>query len=976
MDDSDFDDNQELGDSGSTDSTPDNPIRQSERDSIAPSFLHTPSKAEKDAARPIHLGPAAKLKKAEKDATKGGTGDNQSDEDKQAAHIVNLAEKMGGVVKPTNFLNKVTGKGKGKGKGKGSLKKKGAAAAIMISMFGGMMGFTFLGQTMQPFAYVNNLIQNFNRGSYSMNARVYTTVRSVLKDGKKVTPELESSLKQVGVEIETDEAGRAKGFNYDGGDGEVKSIKTVGELDNAMETDTVFGSKIAKASEIVDTESFYGEVKSTAATRIGWEKNRTKEYDADDADTRTSDDGTFEKMAANEEEPITGKATYYDTDGNKVSEEEYAELDPGKRGEIKIEQEDIRSIQSKADYEAEAKEIANFDDAGEGEVNSKILNIANSDSLANLTKASKFVTFGACLYSGVSTAIMAITIGKQLMSAVNLGSGIFESTQKCQAGVGTCRSMHDYQNRMNSGGFWGAVSIQSLFGSESSKSLSAGNANLENVYKDKGIVGKMLEGGITPDKWKTCTYSKIISSTLDLISDIGSVASAFITGGLSVVIKKAVKTVAVVAGISLAVKMAIKGVVDMAVDILNIDEVTELLTPLGGDLATLGGTKMLSSMGQSVGHSTATVDAVQKFASYSNNVIALRAKYDRDNLSPFDTSSPNTFLGSILNSLTKFSVLNMSNESPLIKTMSSMSSVVSGSIASILPQASASDYYDYATTPGDCPIANSIGAAANANNCYPYYVSDVDSFSISYEDAERDLCAERQLANCENALVNNTTSDEKATGKTAIKGAPEDKIKEFVVYATQRDVHPGLADSSAASHFMESGNEDIDSAVGGIPIIGSIIGAVNATVDSTNQGRIYGSDYVIGGENWENPENKKLYNNAEAYIELDTVYTQLGLIEHSAVAEFLEDYYQKHPLDQSYEGTLARFSGLTKEEVTTTLAYMDYLEEVEKYQPTERYAFGMAESKPIIINGGDIRPEFMPNKEVAYYDLRSLNFVA
>ena len=380
----------------------------------------------------------------------------------------------------------------------------------------------------------------------------------------------------------------------------------------------------------------------------------------------------------------------------------------------------------------------------------------------------------------------------------------------------------------------------------------------------------------------------------------------------------------------------------------------------------LGSKKMLSSMGQSVGHSTATAEKVEEFSAYADKVIALRAKYDRDNLSPFDASSPHTFIGSIVNSMAKFSVLNSATGSPLTRMMSSASSVVSSSVASLLPQASASAYHDYASEPGDCPIANGIGAAADANNCFPYYVADVDSFDISYEDSRDDLCNDGYLK-CEN---NNTD--------ITIEGATEDNLKEFIVYSTQRDVHPGLADSKIASdfHVMETKNETVDDIIGKIPVVGSIIGGVNASIDVKNQGKIFGSDYVIGGSNWENNDNKKIFNNAEAYLELDTVYTQFGLIDHSAVAEFLDEYYKENPIDNSYEGQLARFSGLTKDEVVSTLAYMDYIEAVAKYQPGECYSFDGSDDERIIVDGGKKHMNGILNTEITYSDLRNVSLTA
>ena len=51
----------------------------------------------------------------------------------------------------------------------------------------------------------------------------------------------------------------------------------------------------------------------------------------------------------------------------------------------------------------------------------------------------------------------------------------------------------------------------------------------------------------------------------------------------------------------------------------------------------------------------------------------------------------------------------------------------------------------------------------------------------------------------------------------------------------------------------------------------------------------------------------------------------MGLVEKSSVTAYLEEYYEKHPLDNSYEGILARRSGLTKENVIALLNYAEDL---------------------------------------------------
>ena len=62
----------------------------------------------------------------------------------------------------------------------------------------------------------------------------------------------------------------------------------------------------------------------------------------------------------------------------------------------------------------------------------------------------------------------------------------------------------------------------------------------------------------------------------------------------------------------------------------------------------------------------------------------------------------------------------------------------------------------------------------------------------------------------------------------------------------------------------------------------------------------------------------------------------MGLVEKSSVTAYLEEYYEKHPLDNSYEGILARRSGLTKEQVVAYLDKLDYFAKVVDYDPTNK----------------------------------------
>lgn len=74
----------------------------------------------------------------------------------------------------------------------------------------------------------------------------------------------------------------------------------------------------------------------------------------------------------------------------------------------------------------------------------------------------------------------------------------------------------------------------------------------------------------------------------------------------------------------------------------------------------------------------------------------------------------------------------------------------------------------------------------------------------------------------------------------------------------------------------------------------------------------------------------------QRFTEDQRLLENMGLIEKSSVTAYLEEYYEKHPLDNSYEGILARRSGLTKDQVIAYLDKLEYLAKIAEYDPTGR----------------------------------------
>lgn len=102
----------------------------------------------------------------------------------------------------------------------------------------------------------------------------------------------------------------------------------------------------------------------------------------------------------------------------------------------------------------------------------------------------------------------------------------------------------------------------------------------------------------------------------------------------------------------------------------------------------------------------------------------------------------------------------------------------------------------------------------------------------------------------------------------------------------------------------------------------------------------------------------------------------MGLAEKSSVTAFLEDYYEKHPLDNSFEGILARKTGLTKENVIATIDTINYLTFIADYDPDGYYPLNYQapeEEKIQIENNEYIKGENYISYKISYdFDIKRI----
>ena len=368
------------------------------------------------------------------------------------------------------------------------------------------------------------------------------------------------------------------------------------------------------------------------------------------------------------------------------------------------------------------------------------------------------------------------------------------------------------------------------------------------------------------------------------------------------------------------------------------------------------------------GGSLATKDEYEDFAIEQQRVIAEAAKEERENLSPFDITSKNTFMGSLMTQFMSFMTTNS-----LMSTITTSSSVISSSIMALTPTTSAvtpslirlPKMEDYEKT---CPYLASIGAIGDSY-CNPYMITDMSTIDMDPDDVIQTVDDLGGLSNIQDE--GNVTIDK------------DSRLAKYINYCGNRTSPFGIPDQSIVSSVqgLSSGNSIIDNVLGAVPILGDAVDIAQNVNSANSIGYISGQSCVAGAEDNSGP-NSPNWDEAKYYqrfIEDQSLAESMGLIEKSAVSVYLEEYYEENPLDNSYEGMLARYSGLDKETVSDVLDVLAYYEYVNEYNPSERYAFGapvVDEGERVVMfdNEDVMGGEAVTLENIVYADVRNRNF--
>lgn len=999
------------------------PEKKTAQENTRPDFLAATDKQKKQDAAAQGLGAAEK----------SALGDEKKEKQDGLASAKEAESKInytgGGKSARSSAKKAKSGKAKFNFKGGGA----GLAAAIAVIIIG---GFAALVQVFQPFDFLAQFKETFNSMHGSTSRRADRFFREQMKTGRtknpirgsklfgqdfKISEKQQKKLAEKGIEYDDktfkDSSGnpiKVLKYKNDAGD-----IKVVGADENAVRSlnslnlgsmDTgVDGVKFdAEAIDFkkayASDNKFFGLYNAGSMTWRGaisnWFGKNTakflsknnllrnkfedwkdkKKSAGSDADTKKLLKETIRKNATTVKEGgfrVTENIEDVDEDGNKTTRQETTTKGGG-----------------------------TYDAGGwdESKAKAKIKDIADGHSGA---------ASAICAVVNVIGAINLLVHASEMLQVLNITTAFFEVIDKTEYGLGGEAPINEIANALNeertidhvitdnSGGSQTvpgkkktAMEAESVTALYNNKKVNPKDPSVQSFNVMTGSKNVLSGVGENPKDAKKCYIGTAAAAGVSLTLDSASIAAcvASVATGVGIVLgcgalaAKLVSGMFISIGIAEAVEILVKLITPRIASMLTRDLIEDLGGEDLGNVLTLGANAYQGSAHRGNGGSLSNIEKYEEFAVLQDQVIAENSRLERESLSPFDITSSNTFMGSFVKQLAGFI-----NADSLMSVVAAGESSVVSSIGSILPTASATSIAD--KLPDSLeeyedvnPYLSSIGAVGDAFG-YPYTMTDVGTMEEDPADVI-DTIENLAPAKCEEAeesedsgeeedeKASNFTCDETSDGNVTINEGSN--LARYIRYCGERYSPFGVADQNIADEI--TGNALNNSVVAGsTPVLGEVLDIIQNTKMVANIGWISGESCVAGNEldaaespNW---EEAKYY---QRFVEDQSLAESMGIIEQSAASAYLDKYYEEHPLDNSYEGILARYSGLTKENVIAVLDIVDYYNFVANYDASDRYAFGesaMDEGEVIRFDNENVLAgEFILQNQIVYADVRNRVF--
>ena len=614
-----------------------------------------------------------------------------------------------------------------------------------------------------------------------------------------------------------------------------------------------------------------------------------------------------------------------------------------------------------------------------GETKAAVKEKMNKIKNSKLGKASGYVSAAvntACTVFDVIGAINLLITAQEAIQIIQLTTSYFEAIDKVKAGDGDGSPIHvlaegltapkattvfknttedesELENNENvdveettiegreNATAMQAEGISALYSGEAANPNDPSIQNFNIGSRFNSILGHL---GNSVESFAACAVARAAAAAVDFGIEVAAIISCAFSFGIACVVNELGQIgtgAAMSVAIGLATTYAINVITPLAVKAFTRDLISDLAGEDLGNALVSGANMYMGTNHLQGGGSLMTKDKYIAYAIEQKASIAENARFERETRSPFDITSQYTFMGNLVKQIATV----YTTKSPIFGGLGTASKMVSNSIVALLPSASA---YNIAETleasnstdfSKNCPYLASINAVGDAF-CNPYIATDMSTINADPLEIIDEV--------------------EKKGGFDTDKNIKKDSnLARYIMYCNQRSSSFGVADGNIASNFstdVDTGNSTantvVNAGIGSLPLIGDFLDIYSNSRQLANTGWITGQSCVASddslktdngttlGVSWDENKYYQRFIEDQRYLEsIDSDYK-------SPVTAFLDDYYEEHPLDTTYEGILARKAGMTKDEA---IAYLEVLQEwntIANYDPSTRYRMGEAPSIP------------------------------
>lgn len=297
-----------------------------------------------------------------------------------------------------------------------------------------------------------------------------------------------------------------------------------------------------------------------------------------------------------------------------------------------------------------------------------------------------------------------------------------------------------------------------------------------------------------------------------------------------------------------------------------------------GEFLVEGAVNVGKRLARASGASSGDENAVLAYQKLTNDILAMDAKVDRMKRSPFDITSKNTFLGSIVY---RFAITASRHSSSFLGRLSTITNTTTRAAMSLMPTSFADDAKEgYLSYFGDCETYGTIGAVGSAQ-CSEIATFDTSTLNDPFNDQ-----------GFIDFVESNTTLND--SGQRTIK--QDSILADYILYNDKRTTPLGTMDGGIL--------ETISSKSKSIPFISKILNLIKSFLGASNQDKrvATGAAFVNSSSNKDWPKYKyaqryisiaRAKTNLMQYSDDPVAYNNLKLFEgnENPVVAFLRDYY-------------------------------------------------------------------------------------